>query len=57
MRETPASGLAGQLGVGFDWLGRRSRIGLDLVTGVNRATGPRVFAKLFVVFGGKVQVE
>ena len=57
VRETPASGLAGQLGVGFDWLGRRSRIGVDLVMGVNRAAGPRIFAKLFVAFGGKVQVE
>ena len=57
VRETPASGLAAQLGVGFDSLGRRSRIGVDLVTGVNRAAGPRIFAKLCVVFGGKVQVE
>ena len=57
VRETPASGLAGQFGVGFDWLGRRSRIGVDLVTGVNRAAGPRVFAKLFFAWGGIVQVE
>ena len=57
VQETPASGIAGQFGVGFDWLGRRSRIGLDLVTGVSDSAGPRIFAKLFVVWGRTVQVE
>jgi hypothetical protein len=54
--EEPTSGLAAQIGVGFDWLGRRSRAGVDLVMGVGEAE-PRFFAKVFVVWGGRVQVE
>lgn len=57
VRETPTSGIAGQFGVGFDWLRSRSRIGLDLVTGGSGSAGPRIFAKLFVVWGRTVQVE
>jgi hypothetical protein len=57
VRETPMSGIAGQFGVGFDWLGSRSRIGLDLVTGGSGSAGPRIFAKLFVVWGRTLQVE
>jgi hypothetical protein len=53
---TPVSGSAGQVGIGFEWLGNHSRVGLDLVTGAAGEAGPRLFAKLFVVWGSVVQI-
>ena len=41
-------GLTGQFGVGHDWLGRRWRVGFDMVM-----SGHGIFGKLFVGWGGR----
>jgi hypothetical protein len=41
-----------QVGYGWDWQGRRgTRLGFELTTGSEGEAGPRVFAKVFVVWG------
>ncbi len=41
-----------QFGYGWDWQGRRgTRLGFELTTGTEGEAGPRIFAKLFVVWG------
>lgn len=41
-----------QFGYGWDWQGRRgTRLGLELLTGSEGEAGPRLFAKLFIVWG------
>ena len=56
VQQTRTSGIAGQIGIGADWLGRRARMGVDLAGGGGESAGPRVFVKLFVTWGARVRL-
>lgn len=45
-----------QFGYGWDWQGRRgTRLGLELLTGSEGEAGPRLFARLFIVWGPRAR--